>query len=61
MAALPNVGGAICESSGIPFLYPATKEDRRKKQNQQDENIMACPIRQGDQKKEENRNRSCKI
>jgi len=25
MAAQPNIGGALCESSGIPFLVPRRK------------------------------------
>jgi len=25
MAALPNIGGAVCESSAIPFLVPHRK------------------------------------
>jgi len=25
MTAQPNIGGALCESSVIPFLYHATK------------------------------------
>jgi len=48
MAAQPNIGGALCESSVIPFLVPREqkekkkKEEEKKKKKSQEDNVRIC-------------------
>ena len=45
MAALPNTGGAVCESSVIPFLVPRCKVwlTRQLLQNSLSVQVLRCP------------------
>jgi len=48
MAAQPNIGGTLCESSVIPFLVPREqkekkkKEEEKKKKKSQEDNVRIC-------------------